>query len=308
MEPGHFLLWITSPSQATIEQARLREIASDCGFQVMAPTGANDAAATPLTEPEPSTLLVLPLIGGDGRNPEGVSRELKTRLLATHPAPYAFSIQESAVRVADKRLICFDMDSTLIRQEVIDEMARAFGFHDEVAAITEQAMQGKLDFRSALKARVALFRGLPQARALGILPMLAPSPGAEALLAHARSKRMQTVVVSGGFDFILEPFQRSLHLDAVYGNSLPVTPSGEFDGTVSEPILDAPGKRQRLHECKERGRIGTNETIAVGDGANDTLMMAEAGISVSFCGKAALREACNTFVFDRNLLWIKALL
>ena len=266
---------------------------------------------TDAEDPKPAVVLTLPLSAADessvARFKEGLL--LEVRNAGANEAPlHAFSIQPTLVRAATKKLLCLDMDSTLINQEVIDEMAGVFGFQNRVAEITEAAMQGKLDFRNALQARVALFKGLPRARTLSILNRLEVSPGGEALLQTAKQLGMKTAVVSGGFDFILEPFQRRLGLDHACGNSLPLDPNEAFLGTVNEPIVDAARKRELVRGFQVTHGIRTEETITVGDGANDALMMEAAGISVSFCGKPALAKACNSFILDRNLFWIKHLL
>jgi phosphoserine phosphatase SerB len=305
MSPTHFLIWITPPlniSEKTALASRLTEIAGTARLTPGTPIFSDTET------PKPAALLTLPLSAPEEallvRYQEALLREVAH---AVRPV-WAFSMQTAPVRAAVKKLLCFDMDSTLIHQEVIDEMAGVFGFQPEVARITEAAMQGQLDFRQALEARVALFRGLPRARTLSIIPRLEVSPGGEALLQTAKQLGMKTAVVSGGFDFILEPFQRLLGLDHACGNSLPLDPDGAFLGTVREPIVDAARKRELVRGFQLTHGIRSEETITVGDGANDALMMEAAGISVSFCGKPALANACNSFIFDRNLFWIKHLL
>jgi phosphoserine phosphatase SerB len=319
MSSTHFLIWITPPlniSEKTALASRLAELASTSGVT------PGTAAFSDGTDPKPATLLTLPLSAPEEallvRFKEALLREAAhagTESTCERKGPpdaaapvRAFSIQSAGVRTAVKKLLCFDMDSTLINQEVIDEMAGVFGFQPEVARITEAAMQGQLDFKQALAARVALFRGLPRAQTLSIIPRLEVSPGGEALLQTTKQLGMKTAVVSGGFDFILEPFQRRLGLDHACGNSLPLDPNGAFLGTVNEPIVDAARKRELVRGFQVTHGIRTEETITVGDGANDALMMEAAGISVSFCGKPALAKACNSFIFDRNLFWIKHLL
>jgi phosphoserine phosphatase SerB len=222
--------------------------------------------------------------------------------------PYALSLREESIGLAPKKLACFDMDSTLINEEVIDEIARTQGLYDQVSAITERAMEGGLDFSQSLKERVALFRGMSKAAAEGIIPGLTVSPGGEKLLDHLRFKGVTTAVVSGGFEFILKHFQKSLFLDQVYGNVLETDDEERFTGKVEDPIVDATYKQKLVHRMRENYRASRAETIVVGDGANDIKMMEEAGISVSFCGKPKLTASVNTWILDRNLLWIKALL
>lgn len=232
----------------------------------------------------------------------------------SHPTsrPYAVTFLPLEVLAASKKLIVFDMDSTLINQEVIDEIARTAGFYDQCAEVTELAMQGKIDFVQAFYDRVKLFKGMPKAQALSIIPSLSLSPGAEKLLGHFRFIGAKTAVVSGGFEFILKHFQKQLFLDQVYGNVLSVTLSDQdeeiFTGEAEAPMVNAEYKKKLVQSLKQNYSAMTEETIAVGDGANDVLMMEEAGVSVSFCGKPKLAALANTLIFDRNLLWVKELI
>jgi phosphoserine phosphatase len=129
----------------------------------------------------------------------------------------AVSFQTEATHLAQKKLCVFDMDSTLINQEVIDEIARLFGKYDQVSKITEEAMQGKLDFTQSLQARCQLFMGMPDTRLQEILPKLSLSRGAKQLFTHLKTHQIKTAVVSGGFEFVLKHFQTQLGIDQVHG-------------------------------------------------------------------------------------------
>jgi phosphoserine phosphatase SerB len=224
------------------------------------------------------------------------------------PAPFAISLQSLTLALTPKKLICFDMDSTLINEEVIDEIARTSDLYEKVSHITERAMQGELDFKASLRERVRLFQGMPKAQAEAIIPMLSVSPGGEKLLGHFRFQNIKTAVVSGGFEFILKHFQKQLFLDQVFGNVLTTDDDEKFTGAVEDPIVDAEYKQKLVRQMKTNYGATAEETIVVGDGANDILMMQEAGMSVSFCGKPKLSAATNSYILDRNLLWIKALI
>ncbi|MBC7397497.1 MAG: phosphoserine phosphatase SerB [Bdellovibrionales bacterium] len=224
------------------------------------------------------------------------------------PNPYALALLPLSVYETRKRLICFDMDSTLINEEVIDEIARTAGLYERVSEITEAAMQGKYDFTASLRERVKLFYGMPKSQAADIINHLSVSAGGSELLFHARSCGMKTAVVSGGFEFILKHFQKQLFLDQVYGNVLTTDDEERFTGEVEDPIVDAEYKQKLVARLKSNYRVNTAETVVVGDGANDILMMTEAGISVSFCGKTKLSAQTNTLVTDRNLMWIKGII
>lgn len=220
----------------------------------------------------------------------------------------AISFQSEATHLARKKLCVFDMDSTLINQEVIDEIARLFGLYDEVSKITEEAMQGKLDFAQSLKARCKLFTGMPESRLQEIIPKLSLSPGAAAWVKHLQSHSVKTAVVSGGFEFVLKHFQKILGIDQVHGHTLELDSTQHFLGSVKDPIIDANEKRSLVSRMKTEYRATPEQTIVVGDGANDIEMMKEAGISVSFCGKPKLREAANTLILERNLFLLEKFL
>ena len=224
------------------------------------------------------------------------------------PKPYALSLQPTITLRTPKKLVCFDMDSTIINEEVIDEIARTAGFYEKVSEITEAAMQGKLDFKSSLKERVKLFQGMPKAQAANIISTLTLSPGAEKLLLLLRNRSIRTAVVSGGFEFILKHFQKQLFLDQVYGNTLPTDDDELLLGEVEEPIVDAEYKQKLVTRMKENYDASDAETVTVGDGANDIPMMGTAGVSVSFCGKPKLAPHVNTLILERNLLWLNPLL
>ncbi len=222
--------------------------------------------------------------------------------------PYALSFVSEEASKIPKRLCVFDMDSTLIDQEVIDELARMKGVFEEISILTEAAMRGELDFTQSLKARVAYLKGMPLFEARTLLTSLTLSPGADDLLRTLHHQNTFTAVVSGGFDFVLNHFQRQLGLGQVHAHHLLTDEDGMLTGEVEEPIIDAVGKQKFVHDLKERQNCTSAQTIVVGDGANDILMMKEAGLSVSFCGKPKLANEVNTLIFDRNLLWIKHLL
>ncbi len=213
----------------------------------------------------------------------------------------AISFQTEATHLAKKKLCVFDMDSTLINQEVIDEIARLFGLYNEVAKITERAMQGGMEFNQSLRERCKLFTGMPEARLQEILPGLNLSLGAKELLMHLQMSGLKTAIVSGGFEFVLKHFQSQLKIDQVHAHTLDFDSHGKFTGTVKDPIIDGLKKRQLVSQMKQEYNASFEETITVGDGANDIEMMKEAGISVSFHGKSRLTEVANTWIGSRDL-------
>jgi phosphoserine phosphatase len=199
------------------------------------------------------------------------------------------------LRLADFRLIAFDMDSTLIDIECIDEIADAAGRKAKVAAITEAAMRGEIaDFKDSLRRRVALLKGVPEQALHEVYAQrLHLNPGAEALVRACKSAGLKTLLVSGGFTFFTDRVRDRLGLDHTRSNVLEIE-DGRLSGRmVAQPwgdICDGAEKRRMLLQTCERIGCEPAQAIAVGDGANDLPMMGAAGLSVAFHAKPKVRE------------------
>lgn len=190
-----------------------------------------------------------------------------------------------------KRLLLADMDSTLIGQECIDELADFVGLKPQVAAITERAMRGEIAFEPALRARVALLAGLPASAVETVLAeRITLTPGAKSLVATMRAHGAVCALVSGGFTLFTRPVAQMLGMDENRGNVLLVA-AGVFTGAVAEPILGRAAKYDTLQELISRLDLRTAETMAVGDGANDLAMLEAAGYGVAFRAKPAVAAA-----------------
>jgi len=205
----------------------------------------------------------------------------------------AFQVENLARRT--KRLVVFDMDSTLISIEVIDELARAHGVYDEVAAITAKAMAGGMPYEESLKLRVAKLQGLPIGVVQKLVADLPLTDGAEDLLRVLRALGFKTAVISGGFSIAAEALRARLGLDYAYSNVLEVK-DGKLTGRCTEPIVGPQRKADLLDALAQREGIPLEQTIAVGDGANDLLMLEKAGLGIAFHAKAKLRDAADTSV------------
>jgi phosphoserine phosphatase len=192
-----------------------------------------------------------------------------------------------------KRLFLADMDSTMIGQECIDELADAVGLKPQVSAITERAMRGEIAFEPALRERVALLKGLSTdiVDAL-IASRITLTPGGTALVRTMRRNGAYTALVSGGFTLFTGPISRMIGFDEHRANRL-VVADGAFAGLVEEPILGREAKRQTLEELRTRLALNPHETMAVGDGANDLAMLGEAGLGVAFRAKPVVAEAAH---------------
>ena len=198
------------------------------------------------------------------------------------------------------RLVLFDVDSTLIEQEVIDLLAAKTPHLATVADITKRAMAGELDFDAALKERVALLRGLPETVLDDVRQEITFSQGALSLISSLQQMGIKIGAVSGGFLNVLTPLFHDLNLDYLKANTLDIKDS-VLSGKVVGPIINSREKLRALKEFSERSSIPLSQTIAVGDGANDVLMIESAGLGVSYRGKAILNEAADVVLTEPGL-------
>jgi len=192
-------------------------------------------------------------------------------------------------RFADLRLLAMDMDSTLITIECVDELGSYLNRKTEIAAITERAMRGEIDYPESLRQRVALLAGLEE-RALQDVydERLRLSPGAETLIERCKRHGVKLLLVSGGFTFFTSRLQRRLGIDDTISNVLEVA-NGRLTGKVLGAIVDADAKAAKFRQFAQRLGAGKAQTAAIGDGANDLRMMAEAGVSVAYRAKPVVR-------------------
>ncbi len=200
-----------------------------------------------------------------------------------------------------KKLLLADMDSTMIGQECIDELAAEIGLRDKVAAITERAMRGEIAFAPALRERVALLKGLPVAAIDKVLETrIKVTPGARTLVATMRAAEAHTTLVSGGFTAFVEPVARRIGFDDMRANTL-LAEAERFTGEVAEPILGGEAKERALAELSAQLRLAPNETLAVGDGANDAGMIRLAGLGVAYRAKPTLRAVAAATIDHGDL-------
>ena len=199
------------------------------------------------------------------------------------------------LKLADFRLVAFDMDSTLINIECVDEIAQAVGRKAEVAAITEAAMRGEIsDYKESLRRRVALLRGVPESALHRVYDeRLRLNPGVEVFVRACQQAGLKTLLISGGFTFFSERVRHRLGLDFVRANTLGIEAGALTGKLVDRPwgdICDGAEKRRVVLEVCELMGVGTEQAIAVGDGANDLPMMGAAGLSIAYHPKPAVRE------------------
>ncbi len=208
-----------------------------------------------------------------------------------HRIDYGFV--EPGRKLEDFGLLVMDMDSTLISIECIDEIADMQGLKPQVAAITESAMRGEIDFAESLRRRVALLEGLEEGALQRVYDeRLQLNPGAETMLAAMKKHGIKTLLVSGGFVFFTERLKQRLGLDYAHANTLEVV-NGRLTGKVLGKILDAQGKADRLVEKRKELGLAKEQVIAMGDGANDLKMMAHAGVSIAYHAKPVVRDEAS---------------
>lgn len=210
------------------------------------------------------------------------------------------AIQRDDAFRRNRRLVCFDMDSTLIRAEVIDELAKHAGVGEQVAAITERAMQGKLDFTESFTQRMALLEGLSETVLAEVAANLQLMDGAKTLVSNLRAYGYKTAILSGGFSYFGNHLKQTLGIDHVYANTLEIV-DGKLTGRVIHPVVDASRKAQLLKQIAREEGLDPQQTIAVGDGANDLLMLSEAGLGIAFRAKPLVRESAKQSLSTHGL-------
>jgi phosphoserine phosphatase len=210
------------------------------------------------------------------------------------------AFQHESIFRRNRRLFAFDMDSTLIQGEVIDELARMAGVGEEVARITEATMRGELNFDDSFRRRVALLKGLKSERVHTLLDAIPLADGAERLIRTLRLLGYKTAILSGGFTFFARDLQQRLGIDYVHANELEMT-GGEVTGGVSEPIMNGARKAEKLEEIARAEGFSLEQCIAVGDGANDIPMLNLAGMGIAYRAKPVVREKAGHAISELGL-------
>lgn len=217
--------------------------------------------------------------------------ELKARLLELC-APHAVDFALQPLDGRRKRLLVADMESTVIRNEMLDELADFVGLREQIADITERAMNGELDFESAITERVALLKDLDESVAAQCAERMELDPGARVLVATLKAHGVPTALVSGGFTYFARMVQDDLGFDHMQANELLMS-GGKLTGEVGRPILDREAKVTALDGLCEQYGLDTADAVTVGDGANDLSMLLKSGLGVAFHGKKHVAEAAH---------------
>ena len=221
---------------------------------------------------------------------------------------FDISMQEDTMYRRSRRLICFDMDSTLIKTEVIDELADRAGVGDEVRKITESAMRGEIDFKESFTRRVALLKGLDETVMKEIAENLPITEGVERMMEVLKRSGYKTAILSGGFTYFGNYLKQRFGFDYVYANELEVGEDGKLTGRYVGDVVDGQRKRELLRLLAQVENINIAQTIAVGDGANDLPMLAEAGLGIAFHAKpkvkAEAQQSISTIGIDGVLYFL----
>jgi phosphoserine phosphatase len=227
--------------------------------------------------------------------------ELRSSLMElTHQFGIDIAFQRESIYRRNRRLVAFDMDSTLIQAEVIDELAKLHGVGDQVSAITSAAMRGELDFKQSFTKRVSLLRGLPAQRVQEVLHSVPLADGAERLVSTLKMLGYKTAILSGGFTFFGKHLQLRLGIDHMVANDLEIE-DGVVTGRVAGEIVDGKKKVELLEAIARTENISLDQVVAVGDGANDLPMLNIAGMGIAFHAKPLVRQSANHAVSHLGL-------
>ncbi len=218
---------------------------------------------------------------------------MRAAFLATaHDLKIDIAFQRESIFRRNRRLFAFDMDSTLIEGEVIDELAKLAGVAGEVVKVTESAMRGEMEFQESFRRRVALLRGLKEIRVRELLDTIPLVEGAEQLIGTLKMLGYKTAILSGGFNFFAQHLQRRLGIDYVFANDLDIV-DGVVSGEVRTPIVDGARKAELLRQIARQENISLDQVVAVGDGANDLPMLGIAGMGIAFRAKPLVRQTAS---------------
>jgi phosphoserine phosphatase len=213
-------------------------------------------------------------------------------LVTAHDLKIDIAFQRESIFRRNRRLFAFDMDSTLIEGEVIDELAKLAGVADEVVKVTEAAMRGEIEFQESFRRRVALLRGLKETSVRTLLNTIPLVEGAEQLIGTLKMLGYKTAILSGGFNFFANNLQSRLGIDYVFANELDIV-DGVVTGEVRTPIVDGARKAELLRQIAEQENISLEQVVAVGDGANDLPMLGIAGMGIAFRAKPLVRQTAS---------------
>tara|TARA_B100000767_G_scaffold273114_1_gene302398 strand:- start:1230 stop:2468 length:1239 start_codon:yes stop_codon:yes gene_type:complete len=236
-------------------------------------------------------------LSGSLQNSEAFQAEL---LGVADDIGFDFSVQRDTVFRRNRRLVAFDMDSTLITEEVMDQLAKRHGVGEQVIAITEDAMAGRIDFKESFRRRAMLLKGMPASVLHEVAEAVVLNNGADKLIRALKHFGYRVALLSGGFQYVGEYLSNSLGIDYVFANELQVV-DGKMTGEVVGDIVDAERKATLLRDIARKEGIVLEQTIAVGDGANDLPMLSQAGLGVAYHAKSIVKESAQHAISNFGL-------
>jgi phosphoserine phosphatase len=283
-----FIVTILGRAISANHLARVSAIVAEHGLNVDRIERLSGRLSLAVHSPDANACVELTVSGGSSSE-----QSMRAAFLATaHDLKIDIAFQRESIFRRNRRLFAFDMDSTLIEGEVIDELARLAGVADEVTKVTESAMRGEIEFQQSFRRRVALLRGLPEVRVHELLDTIPLVEGAEQLIGTLKTLGYKTAILSGGFNFFAQHLQKRLGIDYVFANDLDIA-DGVVTGEVRTPIVDGARKAELLRQIATQENISLDQVVAVGDGANDLPMLGIAGMGIAFRAKPLVRQTAS---------------
>jgi phosphoserine phosphatase len=283
-----FIVTILGRAISANHLARVSAIVAEHGLNVDRIERLSGRLSLAVHSPDANACVEL-TVSGDSSS----EQSMRAAFLATaHDLKIDIAFQRESIFRRNRRLFAFDMDSTLIEGEVIDELAMLAGVADEVTKVTESAMRGEIEFQQSFRRRVALLRGLPEDRVHELLDTIPLVEGAEQLIGTLKMLGYKTAILSGGFNFFAQHLQKRLGIDYVFANDLDIA-DGMVTGEVRTPIVDGARKAELLRQIADLENISLDQVVAVGDGANDLPMLGIAGMGIAFRAKPLVRQTAS---------------
>src|SRR5271169_2147285 len=283
-----FIVTILGRAISANHLARVSSIVAQHGLNVDRIERLSGRLSLAVHSPDANACVEL-TVSGDSSS----EQSMRAAFLATaHDLKIDIAFQRESIFRRNRRLFAFDMDSTLIEGEVIDELAKLAGVAEEVVKVTQSAMRGEIEFQESFRRRVGLLRGLKETRVRELLETIPLVEGAEQLIGTLKILGYKTAILSGGFNFFAQHLQRRLGIDYVFANDLDIA-DGLVSGEVRTPIVDGARKAELLREIARIENISLDQVVAVGDGANDLPMLGIAGMGIAFRAKPLVRQTAS---------------